>query len=252
MLVDYEPATGSLRAAPALVDRKAQEHPAPGVQRPPRPAASDRQTRMTKVYRFDARDLLDLPRQPGRWVLRALAFDWISNGASVELGAAADRPAAAAPAIEPPPAVERGRLPSYDPSARHPPPPAQGVAARIEPLRSGGHALLGSLGVRATTPMLLPRPQPLATAGGPRHAVAVMPLGLLVATLDGGRPTVARLGTPVWGETVPASGQRLEGRFALDLGAYGVTQRPGRHAIYLFADEEVQGPLTLNIDAPTR
>lgn len=248
VLAAYDPDTGALQAAPALVDRKALEFAPPDLQRPPRPPASAERTLMTKAYRFDAREHLELPRRQGTLVLRALAWDWVSNGARVELEGAAPRPVAAA-AIEPLPAVAAGQLPIYEASARHPPLPAPGLAFAVEPMRDGGHVLLGSFAKPAAARDLLAVPQVLPTGSGPRGAVAAVRITLAALALDRPRPQVVRWAVPVWGSAA-AVGQPLTGHFAIDLRSSGAVRQPGRYALYLFMDEQVVGPVMLSVDGP--
>jgi hypothetical protein len=249
VLTAYDPDTGTLQVAPALVDRKSLEYPPPGLQRPPRPPDSAQRTVMTKAYRFDVRERLDLPRRQGTLVLRALAYDWVSNGARVEIEGGGPRPATVA-AIQPLPNGAAGALPSYESTRRHPPVPPLGLAFAIEALRDGGHALLGSFATVATAAEVLAPPQALATGSGPRTVVAVVRVAMAVAALDQPRPVVASFGIPVYGSAAAAAGQRLEGHFAIDLRSVGAAQLPGSYAIYLFMADQVAGPQPLAIAGP--
>ncbi|MDE2452351.1 MAG: hypothetical protein KGL43_02045 [Burkholderiales bacterium] len=246
MLAAFDPASGALEMAHPLVDPKSEASPPPGLQRPPKPPQSAERTLMTKVYRFDARERLELARRPLALVLHALAFDWISNGARVEPahGAAAGAPTA----IDPMPAASAGSLPTYDATSRHPALPGAGIDFKIEPLRDGGHALLASFAQPVSASQILPAPQALATGSGPREAVAVVRIGFAMVGLDQGRPILANWGVPVYASTSPAPGQRVAGHLAIDLRSIAAAPPPGRYAVYLFMGDRVAGPHGLTIE----
>ncbi|MEO7245422.1 MAG: hypothetical protein ABIX12_09780, partial [Rubrivivax sp.] len=81
LLAAFDSDTGALQIARALDTEPGGKTPAPNLRRPPRPPATAEQTTMTTTYHVDARArLATLPQAPARaLVLRALAFDWISN-----------------------------------------------------------------------------------------------------------------------------------------------------------------------------
>ncbi|MDE2275886.1 MAG: hypothetical protein KGK09_06280, partial [Burkholderiales bacterium] len=83
VLAAFDPDTGALQVAPALVDPKDVEFPPPDLTRPPRPPASAERTVMTRAYHFDAARQLALPPTSGPLVMYALAYDWVSNGVPV-------------------------------------------------------------------------------------------------------------------------------------------------------------------------
>jgi hypothetical protein len=249
-LLAFDPEHGGLQIGRALVDRKAQEHPAPALERPPRPPASAAQTLMTKAYRFDVREHLELPPGPRTWVLRALAYDWISNGARIELEGGPAGPATPA-TVQPTPATSAGQLPIYEPSNRYPPAPADGAAFRIETLKDGRTLILAGFSKQLSAADVLPVPQQLATASGPRKVVAIVHVGFaLIAQDHRARPGIATWSVPVFGQATAQQGQRVTGQFAIDLQALAGVRTDSPRVAYLFIGEHVAGPQPVPAAAP--
>lgn len=246
VLSAFDPAAGTLRLGHLLRDPKSIEYPPPGLARPPRPPETDRFTIMTRIYRFDVREHLDLPEPAaGKVVLRVVAFDWMSNPAIVRMEGG-DAPAAPV-IVQPLPPGPAGGFPSYGCGAEHPPAPARGLAMTLAQRSDSRLVLLGRYARQAATRDLLPEPLRVDAGNETRLAVGVLRAGLLVLGLDQARPTVATLGLPVFAPSVPAIGQRIEGCFAFDLMQFGAFTMPGRYAVYLFLDDEVYGPITAEI-----
>ena len=245
VLVDLD--SGEVQIRQVLRDSKAEERPSPQARRPPRPTPDAGKTLVTKVYRFDVRDLLDLPRHQGSIVLRALAFDWISNAARLDLDPTQPRLALKPPAIIPPPARVPGALPSYDAGPGNPKTPPRGVDFRIETGPGGALKVYGTFSRPATQSDLLPSPQALPTATGSKIAVAAVPMALALVGLDQRQPAIANWTAPVWGNAPVGTGSILSGHFALDLYASTAGKPPGQYAAWLFVGGEVYGPQRFEI-----
>ena len=248
-LAAYDPHTGALQVGPVAAAPDASKTPLHNLRRPPRPPASAERTTMVNTYHVDARARLDLPRGPGPLVLHALAWDWVSNGARVELDGAAGRPAGPA-TIRPAAATEPGRLPAYETTPRHPPPPDAGLAFKIERLRQGGHTVLGSFAKLASAADLPTAPLLLATGSGPRLVVAVVRVALAMVSLDSTRPLLASWAIPVYGRSAVQEGERIAGYFEIDLAELGVEPLTASQRAYLFMDDQAVGPQA--VPAPAR
>jgi hypothetical protein len=249
-LAIFDPDTGALRVRRLLDDPKAREYPAPEVHKAPRPPASAARTTMTKVYRVDLRQLPGMPGEAGEFAARALAFDWVSNAARVNLGSAAPpiRPAAIHPAA----ASEPARLPAFEKSARHDPAPPSGAALRLEPLRSGGSALLLSIAMPARPSQILEKAAEVPGTGSSRRVAAVIRVALAVVGLDGGIPSVSTWSVPVFADEPVLAGQRIVGYLALDLRTLSsaATLPNAPQVVFAFAGDEVGGPLPLPPNVP--
>ncbi|MEP7282172.1 MAG: hypothetical protein ABI696_09350 [Rubrivivax sp.] len=245
LLAAFDGDTGALQIARALDTEPGGKTPAPNLRRPPRPPAAAEQTTMTNTYHVDARARLPTLPQSRALVLRALAFDWISDPVRVSLHA---RPAPVPPTIDPLPTTKPGQLPTYEVSKHHPPTPDLGVAARIERTRDGHPTLLGSFALAAAPERRLPAPLALPTAAGTQQAVAVVPVTLALVTLDSARTIIRRWVVPVFGASQVPAAQRLVGHFALDLRDLmpsGSAEDAAMQVAYVFMDQHVAGPLTL-------
>jgi hypothetical protein len=236
LLAAYDPDSGALRFGRALADPKAEERPAPGLQRPPRPPDSAAHTLMTKAYRFNLRQQLDLPSAQ-TLVLRAFSFDWVSNGATVAVDGGPR--AETVRMVHPMPAGAPGHLPSYEPSPRFPAAPVDGVAFHIETASDGTAALMASF-AKLVTPAEVPdAPLQLTTADGLRSAVAVVPVTFAVVVLDQPQPLALHWTVPVYGDAPAAPGERISGQFAIALPPMpSAAQSVG----YLFLGEHLAGP----------
>ncbi|MCC6533906.1 MAG: hypothetical protein IT531_15255 [Burkholderiales bacterium] len=232
--------TGELRIERLLVDRKADERGEP-VERSPRPSAEAGKALVTKLYHVDARERLPVPWRQASLAVSAVAFDWVSNAARIELSGNVARPRPRPAAISPRPA-QPGGLPVFERSPRHPAPPAKGVAFKIEPATGGTFIILGAFTKPASAGDILPTLQPLPTANGTQSAIAAARMTLAVIGLDRRTPGVAAWGLPVFGTNVAVPGQPLQGYFAIDLRSAGVLQGPGAYAAYIFMDADVYGP----------
>ena len=241
-LLLWHPGSGALRAAPAVLDPKSQEYRDPDAKRPPRPPESATQTLNTGATRHDLKAKLAVPAS-GPLVVFALAYDWISPPAVVQVqGGPPAAPASAADV----PNVGNAKLPSFEPTRHHPPAPAgEGVAFKVERLSDGRHVLLGTLRKPAAAEELLAHPQAMNTAAGPRQVVALVRVGVAAATLDQPVPATMSRVVPVFGQAALAPGQPLEARLSVDLSPLGKSSMPGSYPVYLFVAGKAYGPQPL-------
>jgi hypothetical protein len=241
-LLLWHPGSGTLRAAPAVLDPKSQEYRDPDARRPPRPPESATQTLNTGATRYDLKAKLAV-LAGGPQVVFALAYDWISPPAVVQVQGGPVGAAASAADI---PNIGNAKLPSFEPTRHHPPAPArEGLAFKVERLSDGHHVLLGTLRKPAAPEELLAHPQPMYTAAGPRQVVALVRVGVAAATLDQPVPTTMNLVVPVFGPAALAPGQPLEARLSVDLSPLGKSSTPGRYPVYVFMAGRAYGPQPL-------
>ena len=233
--------TGELQIARLLVDPKADERAPESLERPPRPSVDAGKAVVTKVYQLNARDRLDVPWRQASIAVSALAFDWISNVARVELAGGMARPRPGPRTIAPLPAAGAA-LPSFDATPHHPPLPPRGVAFRIQQTQSGSFVMRLAYARTLAAADILPTPQTLRTASGARTAVAAIPMTLAVVGLDQRIPGIVSWSLPVLGTAPPSPGQPANGHMAIDLRSAGVISGAGQYAAYVFMDAEVYGP----------
>lgn len=241
-LLLWHPGSGGLRAAPAVLDPKSQEYRDPDAKRPPRPAESATQTLNTGARRHDLKAKLAVPAG-GPLVVFALAYDWISPPAVVQVQGGPAGSAASAADI---PNVGNAKLPSFEATRHHPPAPAgEGLAFKVERLSDGRHVLLGTLRKPAAAEELLAHPQAMNTAAGPRQVVALVRVGVAATTLDQPVPATMNFVVPVFGQAAVAAGQPLEAHLSVELSALGKSSSRGSYPVYLFMAGKAYGPQPL-------
>lgn len=241
-LLLWHPGSGTLRAAPAIVDKKSVEYPDPDLRKPPRPAASASDTFNTGARLYELKSKLAVPAN-GPLVVFALAYDWISAPAVVRVQGGPPTAGASAADL---PNVGNAKLPSFEPTRHHPPAPAgEGLAFKVERLSDGRHVLLGTLRKPAAAEELLAHPQPMNTAAGPRQVIALVRVGVAATTLDRAVPATMSLVVPVFGPAAVSPGQPLEARLSVDLSPLGMGSSAGTHPVYLMMAGQAYGPQPL-------
>lgn len=183
----------------------------------------------TSVRRVDLRALLKLPWALGRYIVRVIALDRVSNPVIVKLKGQ--------PQEEPAPLQSPREPPDYRCTPQTPPQVGQGVALAVPTENPAGEPHLMLRGRVKMT--LVPRPP---------GAAATLSASLLFARLDVPNPKRLDLQVPVSPEGPSTPGELGQGCFALDLKtAFPSPLAPGDYRIYLFAGEHLTGPHRLVI-----
>lgn len=205
---------------------------------------------------FDFRELLGLPVESSRYLLRVFDFDEVSNPALVAVTAdkaAVELSAAAADAV-----VERSH-----PSAQSTGFPRHGRDERTPALTGPGAALTlgqvafregtrhvpvhGALRLELTRPMIVAPP----SATGGHHARtprAVLRATVLVLMKNMAQPMLAQVEVPIFGERELHAGDVVDAAFAVDLATILPPKpRAGLYQVYLLAGPFLSGPYPLSV-----
>jgi hypothetical protein len=216
---------------PSLI--KVPEAEEPGAADVP---IDDGSTGMTAVERLDLKEHETLPWEGGRYAVRALIYDWVSNTARVTLTGppAAHPPAAAARPAEPPGNVNDPTVfPNFIKSKYSPGPPAAGVVLRVPALPIG-------------------KGKPVPVFGSARVAAPhanVVEASILLVRRNVLSPIVLDLTIPVFGQDRRVPGQMTNLYFAYDLNAVASAPLPaGGYQVYLVAGADTAGPYPLTVE----
>lgn len=252
--------TGQVRLGRAYYDAKAAEF---GEDEPSGKERYEGDSAQVRMY--DAKERLQLGWKPATLVLGFLCYDWVSNLVTVDLtGPGPREPGVPAP-IRPEPnlaAPEKKRLfgkakpnlPCFRSTAISPPPPAAGLAVRVDEGAFTEGALLplsGAFTVAARPRHLLAKPVTHAYAGaGAATAVAVVPVTMVVLRLADRSPRRIEWGVPVYGAGAVAPGAPLTGFFSIDALA-GATPPlgPGAYVAWFLVEGGIHGPLRFEVPA---
>ncbi len=212
--------------------------PLPPSRRPKPPPPANPTMRVTGVKRLDLIELKALPREPGRYAVRILAWDWQSNTVVITLaeGGAVPGPAQAR-LLSRPPSVPEAVLDFF--------------SNQEKPMLEGrGVALsLPTAPVKEGTPLLVRVALRLkAEAGWPRTAdgATVIPSHVVLTRRGRVMPLILELpiALPADREVVP--GSEVEASFSVDLDRLASSPLPAAdYQVYLVAGESVSAPVSL-------
>jgi len=263
-LVAWDPDTAQVYlsdASPPRVKRPPEEITS---RMPPEPDEEPpyAQTASVKMA-VRAKDRLELPWAPARLRLAAVHFDWLSNVVPVELRGEREPARGKLRKISPEPnpraaEAERGLLkkpaiplPSYEATPLSPKAPPQGLAFTVASKLAASTSLpvYGSFSTQARQWHIDRSGTVHPGAGGRKlKVVAVVPVTLLVFTLDLPLPKRFDWGVPVYAEGPVEAGSTIAGQFAIDALRGGTTRlASGQHTAYVVFDSGIYGPQPFSI-----
>jgi len=224
----------------------------------PEPQEMPPYTESAKIERVEARARLDLPWQPGSYFLAVINYDWVSNVVEVTLKGQKKPKEGTLAVIQPDPAAQvtvavggvQLALPSYTTTPATPLSPQQGVEFVIpaEGFTATSLPVFGAFSVKARTRYIAQSGTFQPSAGGNLPVAGVVPVTLLVFTLDGEAPMQFDWAIPVYGTAAVAVGEKLQGSFAIDaLQAGGIPLSAGHYMAYIICDSMVYGPREFSI-----
>jgi hypothetical protein len=229
-----------------------------------KPDASSLPDIVAGAYRFDAKEVLDLPWESGKYALSLISYDWVSNTIEVELKSKEPKKPLVITAKKVGPAPSPGAgakekrffglleqdvqvFPSYMRNSKTPPPPAgAGLSVRIEdPKKAEGRLLAYGIFVVNAKSHYLPemRTSHQYTGGRVQNVAAVVPMTFVVVGLDWPVPKCFDWAIPVYSDKKIQPGQPIHGYFAIDvLSGTEVKLANGNYAAYIIMDGVVYGP----------
>ena len=235
---------------------------------PPRPVRSPEEEAMldsighgdsAALLWFDFRQLLNLPRESARYLLRVIDFDEASNPAPLQvtmLPASQDGvtvEAADAVMARTRAASQSGGFPRYEREALTPTlngPGAALVVGEASFQDAARHVPVhGVFRIQLTHPMIVAG-TPAHAAAGTRRPGAVVRASVLVLMKGVARPMHARLEVPIFADYELREGNFAEAVFAIDLATVLPQKpRPGVYQVYLLAGPYLSGPHALTVPA---
>lgn len=219
------------------------------------------------AYRFDARQIGNIPWESGKIALSIISHDWVSNTVEVELKAKElkeqKEPSNIIPKeVNPAPSPKAGAkekwlfgllerdkqvFPSYIRNSKTPQPlPGQGLSYRIEnPRKTGGRLLTcGAFILKAKSQHLPNMKISHKYADGQIRSVsAVVPITFAIVGLDWPKPRRFDWAIPVYSNKQIHAGEPIYGYFAIDVFAGSeVKLVDGNYAAYIIMDGIIYGP----------
>lgn len=211
---------------------------------------------------LDVGQLLKLPREPARYVIRVLYFDQVSNPAVVNVRAKTSQPAAeplAAATVQARMAVVAQAaahgLPRYGRSPLTPVIDGPGVALNLgAPGVVAGARQLPAHGVLKLEllPQMIVSAAPgsgaPAPAASPKPPSALVRATVLVLMKDQTQAMRLPLEIPVWSDRALRAGEVVEAAFSVDLAAVlPATPPAGVYQVYLLSGQYLSGPYALTL-----
>ena len=239
--------TGKVHFANGLASDKELTSRGGRIKQPKGPKPPGLAVVAAQIIELDPRNRLPLPWDTGLWSLGVLYYDWPSNTVTVKLegNGPAEQPAGRAIF---PVSTGGGDLPSYQPTAKTPPYPVAGVAFTVEAKTVQDQQQLIVHGAFTTTI----KDYHLASPGsGPSGPAAIVPVTLVILGLDWKFPRPFTWVVPVQDRSAVTPGKTVQGTFAIDAMAGGVTPLdPGRYVAYIIMDGGIFGPQPFQVTKP--
>lgn len=231
--------------------------PMPGHKRQPpglKPTGADAVSMGSQVSRIDAREVLSLPWEPGRYRFTVLLFDWMSNAVDVELTDGNTAPAASAPPLKLNPAVGKNHgLPTFLANATTLPPaeknlPSVAFQVAMASARNPQLNVTGKFSLVADAFHLPVAPYKVKEADGQEKTVAAaVPTTLVLLRKGGPNPLPRNWVLPVYADQPIKAGERVEGYFSIDaLAEDKFPLAAGDYVAYLVIEGHMVGPVAFS------
>ena len=267
ILLSVEKETGTIHFGEIFMDIKEKSSRAklPEEKRE-KPDPSSLAAAVAGAYRFDARQVGNIPWESGKIALSIISYDWVSNTVEVELKAKEQKepskiiPKEVNPAPNPKAGtkekwlfglLERDKqvFPSYIRNSKTPQLlPGQGLSFRIENRRKtrGGLLTCGAFILKANSRHLPDMKVSHQYADGQIRSVsAVVPVTFAIVGLDWPNPRRFDWAIPVYSNKQIHAGEPLYGYFAIDVFAGSeIKLADGNYAAYIIMDGIIYGPKT--------
>lgn len=225
------------------------------LPQPSKPTGTNAISVSSGIDRIDARELLSLPWEPGRYRFTVLLFDWMSNSVDVELTGGDTTPAVGAPLLKLNPAnagINHG-LPTFIANAEVLPRAQKNLPIVTFNVTMGtipGPLLktTGKFSIVADASHLSISPFTIKEANGQEKTVAAaVPVTLAVFGKNWPNPLRRDWILPVYSEHPIKTGNRVEGYFSIDALEVGKpTLAPGDYVAYLILEGHMFGPVAFS------
>lgn len=220
----------------------------------PKPTGTNATSISSGVDRIDAREILSLPWEPGRYSFTVVVFDWRSNTVDVELTDGKTAPAANAPPLKLNPAAGTNHgLPTFLANATMLPQAEKNLpsaAFQVALASAPGPRLkvTGKFSIVADAFHLPAAPYKVKEADGKEKTVAAaVPVTLLVFGKDDSRLVRGNWILPVYSDQPIKTGDRMEGYFSIDALAEEKSPLvPGDYVAYLVIEGRMVGPVAFS------
>lgn len=223
---------------------------------PPRPKPTDANAVSVSagIDRIDARQVLSLPWEPGRYRFTVVVFDWMSNTVDVELTGGKTTPAANVPPLKLNPAAGTNHgLPTFLANATTLPPaeknlPNATFQVALASAPSSQLKVTGKFSIVADAFHLPVAPYKIKEADGQEKIVAAaIPTTLVLVRKGGSNPSPRNWVLPVYADQPIKVGDRVEGYFSID--ALAEDKSPlaaGDYVAYLVIEGHMVGPVAFS------
>lgn len=220
----------------------------------PKPTGTNATSISSGVDRIDAREILSLPWEPGRYSFTVVVFDWRSNTVDVELTDGKTVPAATTPPLKLNPAAGTNHgLPTFLANATTLPPAEKNLpsaAFQVALASAPGPRLkvTGKFSIVADAFHLPVASYKVKEVDGKEKTVAAtVPVTLLVFGKDDSRLVRGNWVLPVYADQPIKAGERVEGYFSIDaLAEDKFPLAAGDYVAYLVIEGRMVGPVAFS------